>query len=361
MSDIFETQLVAFAKKASRSKTHCTSEESTKIYLVVPFLALLGYDASDPAVLVPELGFEGTGAVDFAIMLDSEPAIAIEVRKVGGSLTEARGSLARCFEHAASVRLGIATNGILYEFFIDSEKPDVMDAEPFLTLDLDAIAAGTVGTKTLRLLKTVRCRHYEPEALVEQAYTALLHQRLRTLLQREFRTPSEPFCRNLLAQIGVAGVSAAQIDDHYRPIIKAAMDEAIVLPVAQALQDAADDEAAAIGNDGGNVIDTRAVTASEEIEVVEYIKRRLSSLARTRDEQAAAGLIGATDYIGKLAVHLADDGRARLLDYISMGGGRHRFVFPVLDREIVVERFEEIDASLIEAFGIAVEQLRSAA
>ena len=365
----FQAQLIGFASKASRIKVHCQSEESTKIYLVVPFLALLGYDASDPSIVVPEHDADlhpgGNRKVDFAIIQDGQPAIAIEVKKAGAGLGEARNQLRSYYNALPSARLGITTNGVLYEFFVDSEQPNIMDAEPFLTLDLEAAATGSINPDVLALLTVIRQESYDPTALVEQAFTSLLRQRLKTLLLQEFRSPSDEFCKNLLQQLDIKGVRANQIDQHFRPIIKRAMEDAIIVPVLQSLRqrpiEAATDAAAAGSNDNAETLNSRIVTTTTELEVLDYAKRRLAFLVNDEQEYSAVERVCCKDYIGKFSVYLDRERKGRLFDYITLGDGRHRFVFPDLDVDMIVSSFEEIDGPLLEVFSRKLREMRVAA
>jgi len=365
----FQAQLISFAGKVSRIKTHCQSEESTKIYLVVPFLALLGYDASDPSIVVPEHDADlhpgGSRKVDFAIIHHGAPAIAIEVKKVGTGLTDARNQLRSYYNALPTARLGVTTNGVIYEFFLDCEQPNIMDGEPFLTLDLEAAATGAVNPDVLRLLEVIRQSAYDPEALVEQAFSTLLRQRLKTLLLQEFRNPSDEFCRNLLQQLDIKGVRGPQIDQHFRPIIKTAMEDAIIVPVLESLRqrpiEAEEKGATGGSNDNTETMSRRIVTTTTELDVFDYAKRRLAFLVNDEQEYSAVDRLCCKDYIGKFAVYLDRERKGRLFDYITLGDGRHRFVFPDLDIDMIVSSFEEIDGPLLEVFSRKLRELRAAA
>ena len=50
-----------------------------------------------------------------------------------------------------------------------------------------------------------------------------------------------------------------------------------------------------------------------------------------------------------------------MLDYLPGRDGRHRFIFPELDLDIVVSDLAEIDKPLLAVFGRIVRQLRMAA
>ncbi len=232
MPDDFESRFVAFAERTMRIKAHCAGDDATRIYLVMPFLELLGYDAGDPSVIVPE----HLEAINFAILVDGEPAIAIEAAGTARPVNQVYPRLRAYCEAQRSVRIAIATNGVVFEAFTDSQQANVLDDEPFMRLDLASVANGEIGSEALEFLRKLRASAYNPDAIAEQAFALGLRDRLKACLLAEFRNPSDAFCRLLLEQIGIRNVRTGAITHHYRPILKTAMEQAIVVPVVQALR-----------------------------------------------------------------------------------------------------------------------------
>ncbi len=228
----FEARLSAFAERAMRIVTHCASEEATRIYLVMPFLELLGYDAGDPSVIVPE----HENSIDYAIMVSGKPGIAVAATASSNPSSDVYPRLRGYWNARKVLKLGVATNGIVYDVFIDSEVPHVLDAEPFVTLDIEAIAGGRIDPQCLKLFVMISAAHYDPVGLAEQAYATNLVDRLKGRILEEFRHPSEALCRLLLEQIGVRNARIDVIDQHYRAILKSSMEQAIIVPVVQALR-----------------------------------------------------------------------------------------------------------------------------
>jgi predicted type IV restriction endonuclease len=232
MPEDFETKLVAIAERTMRIKAHCVGEDATRIYLVMPFIELLGYDAGDPAVIVPE--FEER--IGFAIMVDGQPAIGLEAVSSARPSHQAQQRMRAFCDSARPAKLGIATNGVVFEAFIDSQQPDTLDTDPFLRIDLARIAAGDIDRQSIDLLKMVRAANYNASAIAEQAFAISLRERLKESVLEEFRNPSELLCRLLLERIGIRNAKAGVIDQHYRSIVKAAMEQAVIVPVIQALR-----------------------------------------------------------------------------------------------------------------------------
>lgn len=119
------------------------TEEAAKHALVLPFIQALGYDIFNPAEVVPEytadFGLKQGEKVDYAIFREDstgEPAMLIECKKVTDPLDVAKASqLSRYFSQTPT-HIGILTNGIVYKFFSDIDAENVMDATPFLVIDI---------------------------------------------------------------------------------------------------------------------------------------------------------------------------------------------------------------------------------
>lgn len=233
MVDDFESRIVALAERTIRIKAHCAGDDATRIYLVMPFLELLGYDAGDPSVIVPEPDDE----IGFAVLADGQPVMAIEAVGSSQPTNKTYERLRAYCQRHGSARLAIATNGLVFEAFIDSEQVGVLDVEPFVRLDLEEVgAAGRVDAEMLAFLRLLRAAEYSADVVTERAFAFGVRERFKSCVLAEFRNPSEAFCRLLLDQIGIRGARTTVIDEHFRPILKAAMEQALIVPVVQALR-----------------------------------------------------------------------------------------------------------------------------
>lgn len=357
-------RLMAHARRAMTLAPSCSNEESTRLHLVLPFLGLLGYDDSDPNEVYPEhaAGFSADAPckVDLAILRDGLPIIAVEVKKTGADIADARGQLAGYFASLPSVRLGIVTNGIVYAFYVDASAPNLMDEEPFLTIDLETIAgSGLADEETLGALLAVTKSRFDAAAIAETAHIALVKRRLRKVLLEEARAPSEAFCRHVLERIGIRNVRAATIERYYAPLVHAAFEESLVLPVVRHLR--ADPQAQS-RSFGANLaqIAQRVVTTERELAIFAYVRRRLAFLVDTEAEFNAIEAVGYKDYVGKLAIYYDSVRKGRLFDFIEGPDGYDKFVFPDPVGEIVTNNIYEIDDALRAMFTTRVRELGAA-
>ena len=111
MSDEFSDKLIAFAARCVSLAPRCQNEELTKMFLVLPFVGLLGFDTSNPLEVCPEHAADFSdkykNRVDFAILQNDQPIIAIECKCCGAALKDERGQLRSYFNAAPTVKMGL--------------------------------------------------------------------------------------------------------------------------------------------------------------------------------------------------------------------------------------------------------------
>lgn len=193
-SSELRTALLAMARRSVSIVGGCRNIESTKLYLALPFLGLLGYDYSNPFEVFPEdragaEAFGNSAKVDFAVLRNGAPIIALECRAAGSDSLGDRTNLAMYFHAIPTVKLAIQTNGIVFSFFVDSDAPDEMDREPFLTLDLETIESVGVADDVLESLTLLTKENFDPDTLAEAAHVQLVKKRLRNAFIEEAASP----------------------------------------------------------------------------------------------------------------------------------------------------------------------------
>ncbi len=348
--------LLAVAKRSVSIMTACSNEESTKLYLVLPFLGLLGYDYANPYEVYPEHAASPDCKADFAILRDGMPVIAIDARKAGADLFEERNKLGRYFNAMAEVKLAILTNGTLFEFFVDSSSPNTMDGEPFLTIDLETIARAGVADEILEALIAATKDHYDPETIAEAAHVQLVKKRLRSVFVDEAKGPSEEFCRFALTRIGLGSVRKEAVARYYAPLVKNAFEESLIVPVVERLkaQSAGDARANPMSL---HQIGQRIATTEHQLEMFNYVRRRLAFLAEDESMFDAIENVRYIDYVGRICVFYDRERKGRLFDYIEGADGYDKYIFPDPIGEIVSNNVLEIDTALKTVFAARVREL----
>lgn len=131
------------AIKVKNRKDRADCEENTKLYLIMPFLKVLGYDAEEPDDIKYEFtcdfGKKQGRKVDYAIFNNGELTFILEAKDA--RLTNWRTNqdyiqaLDDYFRYS-DTHLAVLTNGLEYRFFTDSDKDGFVDLEPFRVVDI---------------------------------------------------------------------------------------------------------------------------------------------------------------------------------------------------------------------------------
>lgn len=355
----FRGVLTSIAERSVSSLPACANEESTKHFLILPVIGALGYDYTNPYIVQPEFAadfrHEMRERVDYAIMRDGNPIIAIECKKAGTDLANNRGQLRAYFTALPSVRVGILTNGLQFEVFTDCETPNIMDAEPFATLDLEAAARTPIASDVLDAFSLIREAHFDPGLIAEAAGERLIARRLRTVLMQEVRAPSDKLCRYVLKRVGMKHVHRSAIKSRYSSLIRAAFEDALIMPVIEKLRE----QDARTQNNPVEADETaqRIVTTDRELAVYRYVSRRLAFLATDEHQFAAIERVQHQDYIGKFVVYYEQNRKGRLFDFIEGRDGYDKFVFPEPHGEIITNSMRDIDEPLRAIFFQRVREL----
>ena len=135
----FEEQIKNYVAKIEKIKGKLSTEEATKTSLIMPFFQALGYDIFNPNEFTPEfvadVGIKKGEKVDYAIILNDEVSILIEAKSINDKLEKHDSQLFRYFG-TSKAKFAILTNGLIYKFYTDLEKTNVMDKTPFLEINL---------------------------------------------------------------------------------------------------------------------------------------------------------------------------------------------------------------------------------
>jgi len=357
--DEFRATLTSIAERSATILAACANEESTKHFLILPIIGALGYDYTDPYIVQPEFAadfrYEMRERVDYAVMRDGNPIIAIECKKAGTDLANNRGQLRAYFTALPSVRVGILTNGLQFEVFTDCETPNIMDTEPFVTLDLEAAVRAPIALDVLEALSLLRQSQFDPALVAESAGERLISRRLRTVLMQEVRTPSDKLCRYILKRVGVNHAHRSAIKSRYSSLVRAAFEDALIMPVLEKLRERETLKKISPAEAGETT--QRIVTTDRELAVYRYVSRRLAFLSTDERQFAAIERVQHQDYIGKFVVYYEQIRKGRLFDFIEGRDGYDKFVFPEPYGEIVTNSMQDIDEPLHAIFSMRVREL----
>lgn len=217
----FSEELRQLGGKVNSVKDQIKTEEATKISLVMPFIQLLGYDIFDPSEVVPEfvadVGIKKGEKVDYAIKINGEPAILVEVKCFGDPLVAHDSQLFRYFT-VTKARFAVLTNGVVYRFYSDLQEPNKLDETPFLEFDIQNMKEPLVAE-----VKKFQKERFDAKALVSDAANLKYVGQVKSIMDREIKDPSPEFCRFFLKEVQPQKSVTQAVLDRFQPLIRKAL------------------------------------------------------------------------------------------------------------------------------------------
>lgn len=219
------TRLEELKKRLTDHREVLQTEEAAKNALVMPFITALGYDVFNPAEVVPEFTADAPGKkgekVDYAIRTGGKISILIECKPIGAQLNVKHAEQLFRYFTVTEARLAILTNGAVYQFYSDVDKPNIMDDKPFFSFTLDSLRPTDVRT-----LETFTKAAFDIDRIIREAVDLKLQHALRSELKQEFSEPSEEFIRMLTARVYPGKIMPA-VKERFGKLITESIDAMI--------------------------------------------------------------------------------------------------------------------------------------
>lgn len=177
------------------------NEAQTKSALISPFIRALGYDTTNVFEVVPEYRphdapFGQDQLIDFAILINGEPAILIECKRLGDPLeVKSVNQLFRYFV-VTEARIGILTNGIRFKFFSDLDESHKMDQRPFMEFDLL-----NLDDRIVEELNRFARDSFDVDATIRAAETLKYTRGMKQSLARQMNDPDDGFVTWLAKEV----------------------------------------------------------------------------------------------------------------------------------------------------------------
>ena len=201
------------------------NEQATRNALVEPFIGLLGYDVHDLTEVRPEsdadFGTKRAKKADYAILKDNVPIMLIECKPYGSDLDNHTSQLQGYFAADDYAQIGIMTDGGLYRFYSDLEKPNKMDDEPFLEFDIFDIQESLV-----KELERFTQSKFNLNSIVNAARDLKYRKAIKDILRKELASPTKDFVRFFLSSL-YSGTKSQAVIQQFTEIVKRAFNEFI--------------------------------------------------------------------------------------------------------------------------------------
>lgn len=280
----FIESLKQFSERVTMLKDTISTEESTKMSLVVPLFQLLGYDVFNPSEFCPEyiadVGIKKGEKVDYAILEDGQPTILIECKSCSDQLDKHSSQLFRYFG-TSSAKFGILTNGIIYRFYTDLEESNKMDLVPFLEINMLQLKDSSINE-----LKKFCKDNFDKDKIFSTAEELKYSSLIKGVLLKEFESPSDDFVRFILTDI-YDGQKNQRVIEKFAPVVKRAfsalVNEIVNSKISSALSADSEEDAEENVNVEEEIPISKIVTTEEEIEGFYIIRGLLAGIVPVED------------------------------------------------------------------------------
>ena len=269
----FVDQIKQIAQRVDGVMESIQTEEATKTALIMPFIAALGYDVFNPQEVTPEytadIGTKKGEKIDYAILRDGVPVIFVECKWCGVDLTQEHASqLFRYFATTSATRVGILTNGLVYQFYADLVEKNKMDEKPFFIFDIRSY-----DEMALKELQKYTKTAFDADTIISSASDLKYTGEIKKILSDLLNDPEEEFVRYFTTRV-YGGRFNAKVKAEFTAIVKKALGQFIRERINERLNAALDQEkkaeneaaAAIVEETQPPVPDNGIVTTQEEID-----------------------------------------------------------------------------------------------
>lgn len=296
---MFLNKVTGLSARIEELREHITTEEATKNAFIQPFLQLLGYDPFDPRVVIPEYtadsGTKKNEKVDYAIMKDGDPIMLFECKTCGTCLNVGKANqLYRYFANVPTARVAVLTDGVIYEFYSDLDKPNIMDPRPFMVFDFNKVDETLIPE-----LEKLGFGKFDENNTLSAAQNLKYTRQIKRLLAQELDAPSDAFVRIFAGLVHQGPLRANIVEEFRARVAQAARDlinDRIDEHLKSSMTRASRNEEVVSTEDQQGSSESKIVTTAQEIEgflIVKSILRECIDVSRVamRDRQSYCGIL----------------------------------------------------------------------
>ncbi len=273
----FKDSIMQLAERVSSLKDSIQTEEATKNAFIMPFIQVLGYDVFNPLEVVPEMDCDIAKKkgekIDYAIMKDGSPIMLIECKHWKQDLNLHDNQLKRYYV-ASKAKFGVLTNGIVYRFYADLIKENIMDDVPFLEINLEKIRESQIEE-----VKKFCKENFDLDNILSSANELKYMSEVKRIIRSEFDEPSSDLVKLLTKRV-YEGIVTQKVLDQFTDIVKRALKSHINDVMSEKLGIAIKATEAA----GAPIQTTSGTTETTEAESEEKKDDKASKINTTEEE-----------------------------------------------------------------------------
>lgn len=276
MDNNFTNALKALSVRIPEQKETVKTEEATKMFFVVPFFQILGYNVFNPFEFIPEytadIQLKNGDKVDYAIKLEDELVILIEAKHWEENLDNHVGQLNKYFM-STSAKFGILTNGIEYRFYTDLDELNKMDRKPFLSFKITDLKENVINE-----LKKFKKDEFSVNKIMYTAEELKNTNSVFDFISKQYENPSDNFVKLVLTET-YDGIKTQNVIDKFKPIVKKSFNLFVNSFVNKKIENMLQPEAIIEKNDEKlDEPESKIITTEDEIQVFYIIKAILSDI-----------------------------------------------------------------------------------
>ena len=233
--EVFRQSIASHIEHVKNVGAHCSTEETTKQALILPMLAILGFNPYDPTRVKAEYGADFPGVkvserVDYALFSADLPVMFIEAKSYAQNLTNHCPQLSRYFNATPGVTVAAITNGREWRFFTDLVNRNIMDEKPFLQIQFDA-----PQDDLSEQLHRFHYDQFQPDALRALAEESIYLASFKAAITAMLRDCDPDFVRFVAGRANIQRNFTSKFVESVQPIVKQALAQSISAMVASSL------------------------------------------------------------------------------------------------------------------------------
>ena len=216
----FRSKVLNHAEHIKTVAHLCNNEEMTKQALILPLLDILGFSAKDPRRLKAEFradlpAVKAGERVDYALFKNDSPIIFVEAKAYGVDIERHYPQLMRYFNAIPEVGYGIITNGTKWFFSTDLVYTNILDTEPFYTLDMTK----PLTNKDIEFLAQFHYDNYNRATIRDKAELGSHLKKFVEIIKKDLEKPDLDFVKYLANRANINNKFTTNFLQSLQPVV----------------------------------------------------------------------------------------------------------------------------------------------